>query len=187
MTLSQTEAADALATIEATAARTKQLSGYRKASPFLILWGAIWACGFSVDDLAPQIARISWLALDLLGFLGTFGLIVMGRHRMRERISNGFAWRALAITMISLMFGFATFMLLRPRDAMAGMAFAGLLTGTIYAMIGIFVGSRWLITGLGLLALTFLGYFALSAHYGLWMAWICGGGLILAGLWLRRV
>ena len=61
------------------------------------------------------------------------------------------------------------------------------MCGTIYAAVGVYLGTRWLITGLGLLGLTFIGYTALDTHFALWMAWVGGGGLILAGIWLRRV
>jgi len=187
MTLTPSEAAAALATIEATETRAKQLNAYRKGSPFLLLWGAIWVVGFSVEDLAPQMTHTAWLTLDLIGGIATLALVALGRQRVNERIGNRAAQKVLALTAISILFSFATFMLLRPRNPLAGMAFAGLELGMIYSTIGVFVGTRWMITGLGLLTLTFAGYFSLTAHYGLWMAFVCGGGLILAGLWLRRV
>ncbi len=187
MTLTQTEAAEALSTIEATAARTKQLSAYRRASPFLLLWGAIWIVGFSADDLVPTIAHRIWLGLNILGMAVTVWLVVTIRKGRATQGDSRKIWRTLGLIALGFLFGFATFTLLRPRDMNAAVAFAGLLSGTIYAAIGMFVGLRWLVTGLGLLALTFLGYFTLTVHYALWMGWVCGGGLILAGLWLRRV
>ena len=35
--------------------------------------------------------------------------------------------------------------------------------------------------------LTLIGFFYLPVYFGLWMAVVGGGGLILGGLWLRSV
>jgi hypothetical protein len=59
--------------------------------------------------------------------------------------------------------------------------------GAIYASIGLWLGTRFVLTGLGVIALTLGGYFLLREHFLMWMALVGGGGLILAGFWLRKV
>lgn len=187
MPLNQSEAAEALATIEATERRAKVLGAYRRGSPYLLLWGAIWIVGFSVTDLSLRYAGETWQALDAIGAIGT---ALLAARNCQQRISTASwrgIWRPLTMVALGVMFVYGALTLLHPRTLNAGLAFAGLLSGTVYAGVGVFLGARWLVTGLAMLALTFIGYVALPAHFALWMAWLGGGGLMLAGLWLRRV
>ncbi|TQF39737.1 hypothetical protein UNPF46_12005 [Bradyrhizobium sp. UNPF46] len=41
--------------------------------------------------------------------------------------------------------------------------------------------------GLGVTALTLIGYVYIGEAFPLWMAFVNGGGLILGGLWMRRI
>jgi hypothetical protein len=184
MTLTEAEAAQALATITETETRTRLLTRYQNGSPYLLLWGAIWLVGFSASDLAPQIARPVWIALNLTGAAATIWLTFRARQTAPRPGKR--AWQSVALWALATIFAFGTFALLQPRDHGASLAYSGLLVGTIYAGVGVFVGMRWLVTGLALIALTFGGYFLLGAHYALYMAFVCGGGLMLAGLWLRQ-
>ena len=94
----------------------------------------------------------------------------------------------LGLVAIVLVFLSATVMLIGGVNAgpMMGVV-APLLIGAIYAGAGLWLGSRFVITGLVIIALTLGGYFYLHDHFLLWMAFIGGGGLVLAGFWLRRV
>lgn len=185
MPISNAEAAEALSSIETAALRSKQLQRYRRASPYLLLWGSIWLLGFSADDLLPAQAHRIWQVLILIGLCGQVGLLLRSTRSNSNARHRGL--QSLALSVIAAVFGFGVVYLMRVRDPQAMLAFSGLMAGTIYAGIGVFAGLRLLITGLGILALTFTGYAMLTTHYALWMALVCGGGLILAGLWLRRV
>jgi hypothetical protein len=48
-------------------------------------------------------------------------------------------------------------------------------------------GTRYVVSGIAVAALTLAGFFLLKQHFLLWMAAVGGGAMILAGLWLRRV
>ncbi len=185
MTLTESEAAAALASIEAAETRSSQLERYRRASPYLLLWGAIWLAGFTADDLLPAYARQIWRGLILFGLAAQLWL-AFTRTRTHSAARKR-SVQSLAVSGLAALFGFGVVYLMQARDQHAVLAFSGLLTGTIYAAIGVFAGVRFLVTGLAMIGLTFTGYALLSAHYALWMAMICGGGLMLAGLWLRRV
>jgi len=56
----------------------------------------------------------------------------------------------------------------------------------IYTIVGLWVGPAFVAIGLGITALTLIGYFFVGAWFDLWMAVFNGGGLILGGLWMRR-
>jgi hypothetical protein len=57
----------------------------------------------------------------------------------------------------------------------------------VYTIVGLWVGPAFVAIGLGITALTAIGYFFVDgAAFLLWMAVVNGGGLILGGLWMRR-
>ena len=62
------------------------------------------------------------------------------------------------------------------------------LAGTfaLYTIVGLWVGAAFVAIGLGITALTLVGYFFVGAWFDLWMAVVNGGGLVLGGLWMRR-
>lgn len=42
-------------------------------------------------------------------------------------------------------------------------------------------------SGISIIALTLIGFLTIGAGFPLWMAFVNGGGLILGGLWTRRI
>jgi hypothetical protein len=57
----------------------------------------------------------------------------------------------------------------------------------VYVVIGLWFGWAFVAIGFGISALTLIGYFYIGAAFPLWMAFVNGGGLILSGLWMRRI
>ena len=99
-------------------------------------------------------------------------------------LRNG--WRALGVAAIIFVFVGATFAIFHVSGMMIGV-FTPLLVGAIYAGMGLWLGLRFVVTGFAITALTLGGYFYLPEHFLLWMAFVTGGGLILAGVWFRTV
>jgi hypothetical protein len=56
-----------------------------------------------------------------------------------------------------------------------------------YSIVGLWFGHAFIVIGLAVSALTVVGYFYSAGAFDLWMAVVNGGGLILGGLWMRRV
>ena len=81
----------------------------------------------------------------------------------------------------------ATCTIFWPVSGMQFGAFAPLLTGAVYAGLGLWWGTRYIVLGALIAGLTLGGYFYLHEHYLLWEAFVGGGGMILAGFWFRRV
>jgi hypothetical protein len=56
-----------------------------------------------------------------------------------------------------------------------------------YALAGLWFGYAFIAISLAITALTLIGYFYIGEAFPLWMAFVNGGGLILGGLWMRRI
>src|SRR4051794_22476688 len=71
MVISSTEAAEALRDIARTDRRTRVSGAYHVASPHLILWGLIWAAGYTGSGLTPADKwGLVWAPLIVLGVVG---------------------------------------------------------------------------------------------------------------------
>ena len=185
MSLSSKEAAETLSDVERAGRRSAQAFGYRKASPHLILWGLVWLLGYSATDLRPDDANLIWPALVAAGCAISF--LVGYKNRPAKATSNINGWRMLGLVAIVFVFFGATFTIFGPVSGRQIGVFAPLLVGAIYAGVGLWLGLRFVVTGLAITALTLGGYFYLPEHFLLWMAFVAGGGLILAGVWFRTV
>ena len=185
MSLTSKEAAETLSDVEQASRRSAQAFGYRKASPHLILWGLVWLIGYSATDLRPADANLIWLALVAAGCAISF--LVGYKNRPIRATNNINGWRMLGLVAIVLVFIGATFTIFGHVSGMQIGVFTPILVGAIYAGVGLWLGLRFVVTGLAIIALTLGGYFYLPEHFLLWMAFVAGGGLILAGVWLRTV
>jgi hypothetical protein len=58
----------------------------------------------------------------------------------------------------------------------------------LYAIAGLWLGYAFVLIGVGISILTLIGYFYVGGEaFSLWMAFVNGGGLLLGGLWMRRI
>ena len=183
MSLTSKEAAETLSDVEQAGRRSAQAFGYRKASPHLIMWGAIWALGYSGTDQWPMYSNWIWGALLVLGCLGG---VAIGRQ---AAIGKGgpHAWRMFALFAVILLFVCATYAIMRPTQGAQLAAYPALLTGAVYGAVGLWFGFRYVAAGALVIALTLVGYFFLREHIFLWLAFVGGGALILAGFWFRQI
>jgi hypothetical protein len=181
MPISPANASAALRDVEAAAARSATLRGYQSAAPHLVIWGVVWAVAYTVSDLAPHWTNLTWTIIAPAGVVGD---VIAARADHKNQGTGAFFGALFAIIAI---FVASTFAIMQPHDPRQTGAFIPLVVAGSYATLGLFDGPRLLILGGALAALTLFGFFALSAHFLLWMAVVGGGSLILGGLWLRRV
>jgi hypothetical protein len=189
MTLSPAQAAENLKDIAQMERRSAQALGYSRFSPYLFLWGAIWAAGYlGSAALAPKISGLLWLGLDLAGLAGS-AVIGYRQHKGQPFDSEGrrIGRRLFASFFIIVLFVLATFAVMWPVYPLRQAAFWALVVGLFYAIMGLWRGTRLLVTGLALMALTLGGFFLLREYFLYWMAATGGGALILAGFWFRQV
>lgn len=185
MSITPTEAADALRDIAASADHSRQLKGYEHAAPYFFLWGAIWIIGYGATGMSPRYGII-WLPLGLVGMAASFiiGLRQKRSHTISQRkfgVCMGLTW------WVFIAFYAATLAVLQPHTPNQSGAFPALLMSAIYAGVGIWFLPRWLWLGIGIFTATLIGYFFLAPWFSFWMAAVGGGGLVLTGFWMRKV
>ena len=181
MPISHDDAAEALREIDRTQQRSTVRYGYRAAAPQLIVWGVVWAAGYSADYFRPEW-RWTWPVLIIIAMALSFWFGARDKSASAEE-----GWRYAASFLAIAVFIGALFSVMQPLSKMQVGAFFPLLVGLLYAIMGIWTrGTRMLIAGGAMTALTLVGYFVFREHFMLWMAVVGGGGLILGGLWLSR-
>jgi hypothetical protein len=132
--------------------------------------------------VSPAWAGAGWLVLVPLGVITGFFLVPRAAAKRQQM-----DWRYFGLAPILFAFIAGTYAVMSPVSGEQQAAFIPLLVGAIYAGMGLWLGVRFIIAGAVVTALTLGGYFWLHEHFQLWMAFVGGGALILAGLWFRRV
>jgi hypothetical protein len=184
MSLSSEEAAASLTQVEQASRRSSQLYFYHRSSPHLIMWGIIWIIGYGGSGLFPPYANRLWLALIVIGCVGG---VLLSRYRTPDGSTSGpYAWRLGALWAIILFFVFATYAILEPHYSRQFCAYPALITGCVYMAIGLWRGTRYLVSGVVVVALTLVGYYFIEPIF-FWFAAVGGGAMILTGLWFRTV
>ena len=193
MSISQQDASAALDVIANADRRVREFKGYREASPFLLLWGAIWFVCNAVTGLAPRLAGRTWQGMLVVGLLSTVALVYRQVRRFQqdnpytatERQQIG---RRASMTGMSIMLFFPTmFVVLPSLSGMQTNAFISLFWAFAYMVAGAWLGARLFFTGLVTAVAIVAGYLWFREHFFLWMAVFGGGSLILGGLWLRKL
>ena len=186
MSISQKQAADALSDVARVEQRAAILRGYEHGAPHFILWGVVTAVGYVLSDWAPTRAPLAWMVVSLLGQIGS---IQIARSAVASGAVHGAnraaAYAACGATVVA--FTAATYFVMGAHATAQFGAFPPLLMATGCTLVGIWRGARWAVAGICLGVGTLAGFILFPAHFMLWMAAICGGTLVLTGLWLRRV
>ena len=186
MTVSREDARSALHEVETAERHSNRLFGYGLASPYLLLWGAMWIVAGLVGALSPANAGIGWGAVDGVGFLGTAWLIVRHARRCGERGERVRLLRCVATFAVLAAFIGLTLTMFAPTAGGEVTVFITLVVAAGYTTLGCWAGLRYAVVGLALGGLA-VGVFFLAPDYVLLAVPVAGGAaLILGGLWLRR-
>ncbi|HEY1837910.1 MAG: hypothetical protein WBQ17_08285 [Rhizomicrobium sp.] len=181
MPMTPAEAANALRDIDQTEQHSSTLHGYEKASPFLILWGVMWALGYSGTFFFPPYTNLIWL---VIAAVGTIGSMMLGK-RAKPAGEQKFSWKFFFSWLAAIAAIASVLTIFFPFSGMQIGSLFPLMIGWAYVVLGIWMGARLAITGLFIVVLTLIGFFYLPAYFMLWMALVGGGGLLVGGLWLR--
>ena|ERR1700737_3864703 len=177
------EAASALSDIDSIVRRVRQSRIYTTASMILIMWGVLVFVGYCASYLWPREARLVWIAISLLGIIGSF---VLGRFNRARNGVRTFDLRVLAAIALFVAFGLFCSVGLGHFTGRQMGAFWPIYIMLVYSIVGLWAGRAFVVIGLSVTALTLIGYFFLGNAFDLWMAFVDGGGLFLGGLWMRR-
>jgi hypothetical protein len=177
------EAASALSDIDDVVRRVRQSTIYNFASLMLIMWGALIFAGNIACEFSPMQGGHIWIAVNVLGCAGSFAV---GAFESRRRSARHFDLRAVAAVVLFFAFGILWSVALGHFTPRQLGAFWPTYFMMIYTIVGLWAGAAFVAIGIGVTALTVIGYFLSGDAFNLWMAVANGGGLILGGLWMRR-
>lgn len=176
------QATQALADIDDIVQRVRQSQLYGLASLAAMWWGALVFAGNLVTWLWPLQAGYAWIAVDVLGVGGLAAIRLLGPRRHLPV----FDVRILLLFLLFFAFGFLCTNVLGHFGPRQQGTFWPIYFMLFYTMAGLWFGYAFVAIGLGITALTLIGYFWIGEAFPLWMAFVNGGGLILGGLWMRR-
>jgi hypothetical protein len=182
MTIDSRQATEALNEIDAIVRRVQQSRIYNRASLIIITWGVLTFAGYVASFLFPRSAGYVWIAVYVAGIAGSIAISSFQHARFGVRT---FDLRIFAAFLLFVAFGlfvcwFGHFM---PRQMGT---FWPIYFMLLYTIAGLWVGWAFVAIGLGISALTLIGYFFAGPWFDLWMAVVDGGGLVGGGLWMRR-
>ncbi|MDA9525425.1 hypothetical protein XI06_35220 [Bradyrhizobium sp. CCBAU 11434] len=180
------EASAALAEIDDIVQRVKQSQLYELASLAALWWGVLVFAGNLVTWAWPFYARYAWPAVDVLGVGGLIAIRLLTPSQVQGQ-TQAFDVRIVLVFALFFAFGnICTDVLghFGPRELGA---FWPIYFMLFYTLAGLWFGTAFVAIGLGIIALTLIGFFYIGAAFPLWMAFVNGGGLILGGLWMRRI
>jgi hypothetical protein len=176
------QASEALTEIEEIVRRVRQSRIYNLASLIMIMWGALVFAGYVATYLSPRSGGIVWIAIYAAGIAGSF--VISKYDHAREGVRT-FDLRMLTAFALFVAFGIFCSWLGHFTPRQLG-TFWPIYFMLVYTIAGLWAGYAFVAIGLGIAALTLIGYFFAGDWFDLWMAFIDGGGLMLGGLWMRR-
>ena len=176
------QASEALTDIDEIVRRVRQSRIYNLASLIMIMWGVLVFVGYIATYLSPRSGGISWAAIYLIGIAGSF---VISRYDHAREGVRTFDLRMLTAFVLFVAFGIFCSWLGHFTPRQLG-TFWPIYFMLVYTLAGLWAGYAFVAIGLGITALTLIGYFLIGDAFDLWMAFVNGGGLMLGGLWMRR-
>jgi hypothetical protein len=178
------QAADALSDIDDIVRRVRQSQIYDFSSWIMIWWGVLVFAGNIATYLWPRYAEYIWPAVNIAGVVGTILISALIYRRIGVHAMDG---RALLAYLLFFAFGYLCSRVLGDYGPRQLGAFWPIYFMLFYTLAGLWFGRAFVAIGLGITALTLIGYFfVVSDAFLLWMAFVNGGGLILGGFWMRR-
>ncbi len=178
------QASAALSDIDDVVKRVRQSRIYEIASLIIMIWGVLLVVTYIVNYVWPRQGYTIWTVSNLLGLAVTTAVGFFFNIRSGAR---NFPIRSLITFLLIGAFGvYCTVWLghFGPRQMTVFWALYGML---FYAIAGLWFGYAFIVIALCTAALTLIGYYYAGGAFLLWMAVAHGGGLIVGGLWMRRI
>jgi hypothetical protein len=178
------QASEALSDINDVVRRVRQSTIYILASLMLVAWGVMIFVGNLAEWTWPRYGGYIWITVNLLGILASAVISTFGYQRTGVR---AFDLRILTALLLFFAFGIFCSSVLGHFTPRQMGTFWPIYSMLFYILAGLWFGRAFVAIGVSITALTLIGYFFIKSDiFLLWMAFVCGGGLILGGLWMRR-
>ena len=184
MTIDSKQASEALSDIDDMVRRVRQSRIYDIASLFMILWGVLVFAGNIATWLWPREGNYVWMSVNVVGLAGMFAISAFSQSRTGVR---SFDVRILVAYVLFFAFGYFCSTMLGHFTPRQQGTFWPIYFMLFYSLAGLWFGYAFIAIGIGITVLTLIGYYYVGAAFLLWMAFVNGGGLILGGLWMRRI
>lgn len=204
MEASEKDARQSLADIDSVSRRTKKVAEYAGTDVVLIAWGIVWMFGYLGNQFIPMIIspalypHLDWMISGWWGLLVTGGVIFTIRLYASHSPTMSADGRRLGL-LWPIIFGYVYVIgfLIGPFIRVNGYedsmrfykhmgAIAGIIPMLIYTIMGLWLDSFLIWVGLSITALIVLGLLVTGNYFWIWMAVVCGGGLLGTGLFIRR-
>jgi hypothetical protein len=178
------QASAAINDINEVVRRVRQSQIYQIASLIITIWGVLVFAAYIANYIWPRQGYAIWTIANLggLAISVAVGFVINLRSGARN-----FPIRSLITYLLIGAFGaFCSIVLghFGPRQMIVFWALYGML---FYAIAGLWFGYAFIVIAVCTTALTLIGYYYIGAAFLLWMAVVHGGGLVLGGLWMRRI
>lgn len=185
MSIDPKDAAASLNEVASVERRTHRAITYEHSSRQFLLWGVLVACGYLNTFFDEGNATAGWIAVTVIGVLGSVALRIWGPavHSRDSRLGQRLGLAQLVL----IGFGLVLLWLLSPMSHRQMSAFWPTLVMFCQVLAGLWLGMFFIIVGAVVTALVVIGYTSAGEWYPLWLAATVGGGLIVSGLWLRRL
>jgi hypothetical protein len=198
MSLSSDHATSLLRDIAAVESRSHRVFAYRKASPHLIVWGALWAIACGSTAAMPHHVKAIWIAITAIGTAASFLIELRAGFRpgvrpdaladpTQRRAVARLRWRFAGIILVGFAFVAAALAVMWPVSPRQVGAFMPLIVAASYAVLALWHGLRLAVVAAVLAILALGGFFLLPPQFALWVTAASGGALALSGIWLRQV
>jgi hypothetical protein len=176
------QASEALSDIDEMVRRVRQSQTYDLASLTMMFWGVLVFAGNIANWLWPRDGNHIWIAVNVAGALATLAIIYFRTD------PHPFDVRMLVAYLLFFAFGYFCTRVLGDFTPRQLGTFWPIYFMLFYAIAGMWLGYAFVLIGVGISLLTLIGYFYVGgAAFLLWMAFVNGAGLILGGLWMRRI
>lgn len=187
MNISPEEAQEALDNIRETTTKAHSIAHFW--AYYTLLWGIIWFVGFLASQWLPQYIGWVWGIVVVIGMVGSALLGMTQGGRMRSAPGSRTALIGAQLGIFNgVLYGFAILWLilftLTPHQI-------AMLWVTI-VMFSTIIAGAWMriplpiVLGVGITALSVLGYYLLPAYFYLWEAIFAGLPLVAVSIYYLR-
>jgi hypothetical protein len=178
------QASAALNDIDDVVRRVRQSQIYQISSTIITIWGVLVFAAYIANYTWPRQGYTIWTVTNLFGLAVTIAVGFVSNLRSGTR---AFPIRSMITFVLIGVFGVFCSVVLGhfgPRQMIVFWALYGML---FYALAGLWFGYAFIVIAVCTTALTLIGYYYIGPAFLLWMAVVHGGGLVLGGLWMRRI